>query len=109
GVMVAIVSDDPAASMLGGAQKVEYGGIVELGETKCHLIKATQEQFDWELWIDAGKEPLVRQFKPDLAKAFARLAKSQDQPSPFAEMKITNIVSYTDWETAPKFDESTFV
>ncbi len=109
GVMVAIVSDDPAANMLGGAQKVEYGGIVELGETECHLIKATQEQFDWELWIDAGKEPLVRQFKPDLAKAFARLAKSQDQPSPFAEMKITNIVSYTDWDTAPKFDKSTFV
>lgn len=108
GVIVAIASDDPAANMLGGTQKVEYGGIVELGEYKCHLLKATQEQFDWELWIDAGKDPLVRQFKPDLAKYIARLATSQDQPSQFADMKITNIVTYTDWDTAPKFDESTF-
>jgi thiol-disulfide isomerase/thioredoxin len=109
GVMVALVSDDPTAVMLNGVEKAEYGGIVDLGDNKCHLIKATHEQFDWELWIDAGKQPLVRQFKPDLVKAFARLAKSQDQPSPFAEMKITNVVSYADWDTNPKFDAATFV
>ncbi len=108
GVMVAIVSDDPGGSMLGGTETVEYGGVVDLDGVKCHLIKATQEQFDWELWIDAGAKPLVRQFKPDLAKAFARLAKSQDQPSPFAEMKITNIVNYADWEFNPTFDEAAF-
>ncbi len=104
GAILAMFSDDPAARMLQGAQTVEYGGIVELGETKCHVIKATQEQFDWELWIDAGKQPLVRQFVPDLTKAFARVAQGSDQPP----VKVTNIASFTDWDVAPKLTDDTF-
>ncbi len=107
GAMVAMLSDDPAGSLLDGTQTVQYGGIAELGEFKCHVIKATQEQFDWEIWIDAGKQPLVRQFVPDLKKAFARMAEG-GQKSPFADMKITNVVSYSDWQVGPKFDDADF-
>jgi peroxiredoxin len=108
GVMVSMLSDIPVEQLLSGAQKVEYGGEVELDGHKCHVIKATQEQFDWELWIDAGEQPLVRQFVPDLTKAFERLAKSNGGDSPYAGMKISNTVSYTNWDINPKFDEAVF-
>ncbi len=107
GVIVSILSEDPAASLIGGTETVEYGGTAELDGVKCHVIKATQEQFDWELWIDAGEQPLVRQFVPDLKKAFARMAEG-GQKSPFADMKITNIVTYTDWQIDPDFEAADF-
>ncbi len=107
GVVVAILSDDPADSLMTGAQTIEYGGTADLEGAKCHVIKATQEQFDWEIWIDAGEQPLVRQFVPDLKKAFARMAEG-GQKSPFADMKITNVVSYSDWQIDPTFEEADF-
>jgi peroxiredoxin len=107
GAMVAMLSDDPATALISAAESVEYGGTTDLDGVKCHVIKATQEQFDWEIWIDAGDQPLVRQFVPDLKKAFARMAKDGAK-SPFAEMKITNTVSYSDWSVDPKFEEADF-
>jgi len=108
GVITAMVADDPSARLLEGVEKVEYGGIVELGDTKCHLLKATAPQFDWELWIDAGKEPLVRQFQPDLAKAFAKAAAQSKQKGQFDSMKVTNVASYTDWKVNPEFGPDAF-
>jgi peroxiredoxin len=107
GAMVAMLSEDPVTSLLTGTESVEYGGTADLNGVKCHVVKATQEQFDWEIWIDAGDQPLVRQFVPDLKKAFARMAKDGAK-SPFAEMKITNTVSYSDWSIDPKFEEADF-
>ncbi len=106
GAIVAMLSNDPAAKLLEAPQKVEYGGLVDLGDTKCHLIKATQEQFDWELWIDAGKQPLVRQFVPDLTKAFARAAEGGNRT--FDNVKVTNVASFTDWEIDAKLKADAF-
>ena len=108
GVMVAILSPDPAKSLLDKTTSVKYGGVVDLDGVKCHLIKAEQEEVDWQLWIDAGKQPLVRQFVPDLAKTFARMAAQQKGKSPFENLKISNIVSYKDWQVNPKFDTEAF-
>jgi peroxiredoxin len=106
-VVVSILSDDPAASLVDSTESVEYGGTADLDGVKCHVIKATQEQFDWEIWIDAGEQPLVRQFVPDLKKAFARMAEG-GQKSPYADMKISNVVTYGDWQIDPAFEEADF-
>jgi len=108
GVMAALFSDDPAKKLVERLDAVEYGGLVDLNGMKCHLIKATGEEMDWQLWIDAGKEPLIRQAIPDLAKVFERMAKTQGGKSPFANMKISNVVTYKDWEINPKFPADAF-
>ncbi|MEX0678609.1 MAG: DUF2092 domain-containing protein [Pirellulales bacterium] len=107
-VTAALLSDDPAAKLLEKTAAVEYGGLVELDGVKCHLLKAIAEDFDWNVWIDAGAQPLVRQFVPDLAKALAKLAQRTKQKSPLANMKITNTVTYKDWEIDPKFEPAAF-
>ncbi len=108
-VTAALFSEDPAKKLIANAETVEYGGVVELGKTKCHLIKVSGEDLDWQLWIDAGKTPLPRQFMPDVSKTFARAAKAQNRKSPFEGMKITNTVTYSEWDVAPKFAAETFV
>lgn len=107
-VTTAILSDDPAAKLLEKTKSVEYGGLVELDGVKCHLLKATAEDFDWQIWIEAGTRPLVRQFVPDLQKALAVLAKRSNQKSPLENMKVTNTVTYKDWEIDPKFGPDAF-
>ncbi|REK08929.1 MAG: DUF2092 domain-containing protein [Planctomycetota bacterium] len=106
-VMMAMLGDDPAKALLDGAKSVEYAGEEDVDGHKCHWLKATQEQFDWQIWIDAGERPLVRKFVPDLQQMFARMAKQNNQPA-LADTKIQNIVSYKDWDLAPEFGEDAF-
>lgn len=107
-VTAALLNEDPAKKLLEKATSVAYGGVVELDGVKCHLIEAAGEDLDWKLWIEAGDKPLVRQFVPDLAKAFAKMAKASQQKSPYENMKITNTVTFGDWKADPKFSPETF-
>jgi peroxiredoxin len=108
-VVIAMLSNDPAKKLLEKVESVEYGGLVDLeGGVKCHLLNAKGGEMDWQIWIDAGDKSLVRQFIPNLEQALAKLAKGKDQKSPFANMKITNTVSYKDWEVDPKFGPDDF-
>ncbi len=107
GAMVAMMSDDPAESLTSNTQSIEYSGTEEIDGFECHVLKATQEQFDWTIWIDAGKQPLVRKFVPDLQKAFARMAKPGEK-SPYDDLKIINTVTYLDWKLDPEFAGDAF-
>jgi thiol-disulfide isomerase/thioredoxin len=107
-VTAALLNEDPAKKLLENTLSVKYGGLVELDGAKCHLIEASGEELDWQLWIDSGNKPLVRQFVPDLAKAFAQMAKRSKGKSPFENMKITNTVTFKDWETNPKLPADAF-
>ena len=105
-VTVALLADDPAKTLLEKTTEVKYGGTVDLDGAKCHLIQALGEELDWQLWILAGDKPLVRQFVPDLAKTLAKMARGKAQ---LGSVKITNTVTFKDWETNPKFPPDTFV
>jgi len=107
-VTAALLNEDPAKKLLEKTTAVTYGGVVEVDGVKCHLIEATGEELDWKLWIEAGDKPLVRQFVPDLAKAFAKIAKASQQKSPYENMKISNIVTFKDWKINSKFGPETF-
>ncbi len=104
----ALLDVDPAKKLFEKVDSVSYGGIVSLGERKCHLIKATSAELDWELWIDAGDKPLPRQFVPDLTKALAQAAKQAGNAAAFANMKASNVVTFDDWEVNPKFPADAF-
>jgi thiol-disulfide isomerase/thioredoxin len=108
GVTAALLADDPAQKMIEKAETVSYGGLVDVDDVSCHLLAAAGGEMDWQVWIDAGPKPLVRKFVPELGKALARVAKMSKGKSPFEGMKITNVVTFKDWETNPKFDADTF-
>jgi thiol-disulfide isomerase/thioredoxin len=107
-VTTALVAKSPGEKLVANAESVQYGGKVKMGEYECHLLKAVGADMDWQIWIDAGAQPLVRQFVPDLAKAFEKMARLQGGKSPFEGMKVSDVVTYTDWAIDPKFADDTF-
>ncbi len=108
-VTVAMLSDDPAKTLLEKTTEVKYGGTVALDGTKCHLIQAIGDELDWQLWIEAGDKPLVRQFVPDLAKTFTKMAQGSKAKAQLDGVKITNTMTFKDWEVNPKFPADEFV
>ncbi len=107
-VTAALVSPDPARQLSSTAESIEYAGQEEVDGVKCHHLKATGAQMDWQVWIDAGEKPLVRKFLPDLTKALEAMAKAQPGRAQLAGMKIENVVTYKDWELDPKFGDDAF-
>ena len=51
---------DSYAQLMGGVQRGEYLGIHEAAGVPCHHLAFEQATIDWQLWIDAGKDPLPR-------------------------------------------------
>ena len=49
----ALLHSDPYKSLLDGVTGGKYLGLKELDGNKCHHLQFTQEEVDWEVWIDA--------------------------------------------------------
>jgi len=107
-VTQAILSDDPAKKLLEKVSEVAYGGTEEVDGKKAHLLKASGDEMDWQLWIAEGDKPVVLKFLPDLGKALEKMAKASKQKS-LGDLKVVNTVSFKDWELDPKFDAEAFV
>jgi peroxiredoxin len=89
-------------SLMEGVTKSEYVGIEEVDSVRCHHCRFEQEEFNWEIWIDAGEKPLVRKIVPDLTKQFAK-AEGIMQGA-----KMEYVVNFKDWNVEPKFTEADF-
>jgi hypothetical protein len=46
--------------LMGKAQRGVYLGIHEAAGVPCHHLSFEQATIDWQIWIDAGREPLPR-------------------------------------------------
>jgi hypothetical protein len=51
---------DPYARLMGSVERGVYLGIHEAAGVPCYHLAFEQATIDWQLWIDAGKEPLPR-------------------------------------------------
>ena len=51
---------DPYARMMAGVQRGAYLGLHDAGGVLCHHLSFEQAEIDWQVWIDAGPEPLPR-------------------------------------------------
>jgi peroxiredoxin len=95
-------ADKFCKALMEGVTKSEYVGIEDVDAAKCHHCRFEQEEFDWEIWIDAGEKPLVRKIVPDLTKQFAN-AEGLMQGA-----KMEYVVAFKDWNVEPKFAEADF-
>jgi hypothetical protein len=55
-----LIEKDSAADLLGGVLTAQHLGIHMVSQHECHHLAFTQEDVDWEIWIDAGEEPIPR-------------------------------------------------
>jgi hypothetical protein len=51
---------DPYARMMGAVQRGVYLGIHDVAGVPCHHLSFEQANIDWQIWIDAGRDPLPR-------------------------------------------------
>jgi hypothetical protein len=60
-----LLFSDPYKVLTADAHTGRYVGLHEVGGVKCHHLLFTQEIIDWQIWIDAGKEAVPREFAID--------------------------------------------
>ncbi len=53
---------DPYKGFTEHAQSGTYVGLHYVGKVKCHHLAFRQKLLDWQIWIDAGDQPLPRKF-----------------------------------------------
>ena len=51
---------DAYARMMGSVQRGVYLGIHDAAGVACHHLSFEQATIDWQIWIDAGRDPLPR-------------------------------------------------
>jgi peroxiredoxin len=85
-----------------GVTESKYLGQEKVGEVECHHLRFVQEEFDWDIWIQVGKTPLVQKIVPDLAKQLASAG------AQFQNTKLGFTVTFSDWNVAPKFTPADF-
>jgi peroxiredoxin len=104
-VLTSLIQSAPVARLLDGVTAGTYLGEVELGGVRCRHARFEQADFDWEIWVEAGDRPLLRQLAPDMSKA---LAQAEEVPDPLARAKITMLETLTDWQVNPALPADTF-
>jgi hypothetical protein len=55
-----LVRADPYAELSGGVTYGRYLGLHQAAGTLCHHLAFAQETIEWQIWIDAGAQPLPR-------------------------------------------------
>jgi hypothetical protein len=51
---------DPYTTLMEGVRYGEYQGLHQAAGTLCHHLAFSQDAIDWQIWIDAGEQPLPR-------------------------------------------------
>jgi peroxiredoxin len=99
-----LCADDPYAKLMEGVKTATYAGQETRDGVKSHHLKFTQDQFDWEMWIAAGGEPLIRRVVVDLTKSLANSPLAQQ----FKNQKLELTQDFRDWRIDRGVDEKSF-
>jgi hypothetical protein len=84
---------DPYKVFMENVQSGTYVGLHYVGKVKCHHLAFRQKTLDWQIWIDAGKEPLPR-------KLLITFKRQVDQP------QYTALIHH--WDVNPTLSEEMF-
>jgi len=97
-MLAALISEKPYASLMAGVKTGQLLGEEMLDGVKCQHAKFTQEEFDWEIWIEVGPKPLLRRIVPDYTRAFAKMVEVSGEQTPLLKgMKASMTVSMENW------------
>jgi len=60
--LIDMALSDPYANATASVQTGRYFGISAVLGVPCHHLAFTQENVDWQIWIEDGPQPLIRKF-----------------------------------------------
>ncbi len=60
--LIDLAVSDPYANAMARVQTAKYFGVAPAMGFNCHHLAFTQENVDWQVWIEDGPQPLIRKF-----------------------------------------------
>jgi hypothetical protein len=106
--VLALLSSDPYTKIMEGVNLRKYEGLEKLDGIDVHHLRFTQNQMGWELWVQAGVQPLVLQVKMDLSRQLAGTMKQLGQ-SDSAQVSVILTERFQNWRFDETLPPSTFV
>jgi len=104
GMMITdLFSSDPYKGLMDGVKTAKYSGSEQIDGVKMHHLLFTQDQFDWEVWIPAEGDPLVKKVKVDLSKSMAKI------PGQNVMKNLDMVTTFKNWKIDAPIAADTFV
>jgi peroxiredoxin len=92
-------------SIAGKVTESKYLGREKVGDVECHRCRFDSKAVNVDVWFEVGDRPLVWKVVPDLTKTLATAADGK----PAAKgMQVDYVLTFTDWNVAPKFTAADF-
>ena len=60
--LIDLAMSDPYANATAKVETGRYFGISPVLGVPCHHLAFTQENVDWQVWVEDGPQPLIRKF-----------------------------------------------
>ena len=74
-----LMAPQPYRLLLADVDSVKYLGTEMWQGAECHRVRGVQKQFDWDMWLETGKQPLVRKVIMDMSKGMQAAAAAAPQ------------------------------
>ncbi|MCX6995816.1 MAG: DUF2092 domain-containing protein [Kiritimatiellaeota bacterium] len=74
-----LISPQPYQQLLADVARVQYVGTEMWQGAECHRVRGLQKQFDWDMWLETGQQPLVRKVLMDMSKGMLAAAAAAPQ------------------------------
>src|SRR5262249_23170333 len=88
-----VLTEDPYETLMDGVTECSYAGEEKVGSASAHHLTFKQAEFDWELWIASGDQPLVLK---------ASSTRKND------EFKMVTVETYSNWKFNGPVDDKAF-
>ncbi len=100
-----LISAEPYKMLMDGVKTSKYVGKEAVDGGMAHHLAFTQDQFDWEIWIAADGDPLVRKVVMDMTRSLA----GSPAAAQFKDQKFEVTQNFKGWKLNAPPRESAFV
>ena len=103
-MLVELTAADPYKALMDGVKTSTYVGGEVVDGARTHHVKCTQDQFDWEVWVAAEGDPLLRRVVLDMTKSAAKTPVAAQLKG----QKLEHVQTFKGWKVDTALDAKTF-
>jgi hypothetical protein len=103
-MILELTAADPYKALMEMVKTSEYLGEEVVDGAKVLHVKCTQDQLDWEVWIAAEGDPVLRKAVMDMTKSVANPPAAPQ----FKAQKVDMVATFKGWKVDAPMDEKTF-
>ncbi len=99
--VLALLGTDPYAQLMDDVMDVEYLGREPYQDGEAHRLSFATPERTWEMWVDSGAEPVVRQVVVDISRSMMEMLELGGQQG-LEGLEVTVTERFENWV----FDEA---